>query len=181
MFKKYLIPTALILIFILAACGGQQTAEPSTDAPASQPAAGTDSDGAMDEMTESHDTGMDESQDNELGEMAESHDDDLDATGMAEETEGHDSDMDAAAMDETDGDAGMEMAGEAESMESSSADMMAAPAWQTLARDQRGDGRSLLLRRFQRQDCFRGANGDLVQQLPLAAGPGARGKSAVRR
>ncbi len=60
MLKKFLIPTALILIVILAACGGQQTAEPGTDAAASQPAAGTESDGDMDEMTEGHDDDMDE-------------------------------------------------------------------------------------------------------------------------
>lgn len=152
MLKKFLIPTALILTVILAACGGGQTAEPVIDtAAASQPAAASDSDGDMDEMTEGHDDDM---ASEVMGEETEGHDDDMDGEAMGEETEGHESDMDGETMDEAGGDAEMEMEGDAESMEAPAADRMDLPLWQTLAVTNAATGETFSFADFEGKTVF---------------------------
>jgi thiol-disulfide isomerase/thioredoxin len=67
MFKRYLIPAALILMFLLAACSGGQTTEISqAEAVAMPDTADESQDGAM----------MEESQDDEMDMDSEDHEDD---------------------------------------------------------------------------------------------------------
>jgi thiol-disulfide isomerase/thioredoxin len=128
---KYLYPFALILILVLAACGGQQTAEPSAAA-ASQPAADTAANAGTDGMQGGHDETMAESSD-EMGEMAAGHED---------------------TMDGADGAAEMAMEGEDGSMAASSAAMMELPLWQTLAVINAATGEPLSLGDFKGKTVF---------------------------
>lgn len=133
MSKKYLYPFALILILVLAACGGQQTAEPSAAAAAaSQPTADAAANAGTDSMQGGHDEIMAESSD-EMDEMAAGHED---------------------AMDGTDGAAEMAMEGEDGSMAASSAAMMELPLWQTLAVTNAATGESLSLGDFKGKTVF---------------------------
>ncbi len=143
MSRKYLIPIALIIILVLAACGPQQTAESSASA-----AAGSSTETMPEEQSES----MSENPEENTGTMDESDSDAMDDThdDMAE--------MEDDAMDDTHDDmAEMEddaMAGEEESMADTSAAMMELPLWQTLPITDVATGESFTLGDFQGQTVF---------------------------
>lgn len=166
--KKYLIPLALILMLVLAACAAQPTAETAASAPAS-------ADGAMDEMQEDHDDVM--AEDSAMDEMQDDHDDmddDLDDTmdmdssddmdddhddamaesqdnTMAEMEEAHEDD---ASMDGADEETAMATEGEEESMEEAAAAMMERPLWQTLAVTNAATGEPFALGDFRGKTVF---------------------------
>ena len=158
MSKKYLIPFALILMLVLAACGGQQTAEPGVaEAAANQPAADADDGSSMDEMANDHDDTMAESSSDDMADTDEDHDDDMDKShddDMDEMAEDHDDDMDKSSMDEADEAAEMEMADEDDNMEASTAATMDLPLWQTLAVTNAATGEPFSLGDFQGKTVF---------------------------
>ena len=171
--NKYLIPFALILMLLLAACGAQQTAETSTAADAGQPAANAEADDSMDEMDGEQDkamakdssdemdamdddamdddVAMDESQDGDMAQMDDG--DDAMEKGddsMAKMDDEHDGDMDDASMETEE----MAMEGEEESMAESAAGMMELPLWQSLAVTNAATGAPFTLADFQGKTVF---------------------------
>lgn len=166
--ERYLIPVALILMILLAACSGGQTAELSqaevsqaeasqaevAESEAAEPMAEASHDGDMDDMEEAgqdddmdsmegegHDDDMEEEgHDDDMAE--ESHDDDMDAM----EGEGHDDDMEAMEKDD-DGDMAEE------SMEEGMA-AAGLPAWQTIALTNAATGEQFALGDFQGKTVF---------------------------
>jgi thiol-disulfide isomerase/thioredoxin len=148
--KQYLLPFALILMVVLAACSGGQTAEVSQ----AEAAAVTQDEAAV-SMDEGHDDDMDdmdeESHGDDMDDMeGEEHDDDMDSM----EGEGHDDDMDEEShnddMDDMEGedhDDGGEMVEES---------MAAAglPAWQTIALTNAVSGEKFSLGDFQGKTVF---------------------------
>ena len=160
--ERYLIPFALILMILLAACSGGQTAELSqaevsqaeasqaevAESEAAEPMAEASHDGDMDDMEEEGQDDMDsmegEGHDDDMEEeghdddMAEeSHDDDMDAM----EGEGHDDDMEA--MEKEDGD-----------MAEESMAAAGLPAWQTIALTNAATGEEFTLGDFQGKTVF---------------------------
>ena len=138
MSKRILVPVALILMLVLAACGAQPAAEVSRPAAAQAPAETADM--SSEEMAE-------ESQDDDMVAMAaegegddmegESHDDGMDVM----EAQGDGDDMDAMEA-EGDGDdmEGVEAESHDDDMDGAEAENMdeaqpaaAVPAWQTIA------------------------------------------------
>jgi thiol-disulfide isomerase/thioredoxin len=136
--KQVLIPLALILMLVLAACSAPQTAvEPQAAAEEAMGEMAEAGDKAVDEMAEG------ESHDDSMDEMAEgeSHDD-----SMGEMPEGGDKAMDemAASPDQS-----MEEMAEGESMPA-----MDAAAWQTIALTDAVTGQSFTLADFQGKTVF---------------------------
>lgn len=154
MSRKYLIPIALILILVLAACGPQQTAESSASAavPADS-SAETMPEEQSESMTENNNETM-ESMDvsDSMDDIAEMEDDAMDDShdemdAMDDETmdDSHD-EMDASDSDE--------MASEDEGMEDASAAMRDLPLWQTLPVTDVATGESFTLGDFQGKTVF---------------------------
>ncbi len=170
--KKLLIPFALILMLILAACAGQQTAEPAAEAPVADQMAEESHEDDMDSMEEeSHDEDMDdmeeESHDEDMDDMEEeSHDSDMD--DMDEEShednmddmeeEGHDEDMDDMEEESHDDDMdSMEEEGHDDDMAEEGQDDMAAATlapWQTVALTNAVSGEVFSLADFQGKTVF---------------------------
>jgi len=168
--KRYLLPLALILMILLAACSGGQTAEVSQAevAAVSQDAAPEsmeeeNNDGDMEAMEEdSHNEEMaEESQDEDMEAMeGQGHDDDMAEETPEEEMEGqgHDEDMaeessaaDIEAMDNDDHedevDKDAEMADDAMAV-------AGLPAWQTIALANATTGEQFTLADFQGKTVF---------------------------
>ena len=147
--ERYLIPFALILMILLAACSGGQTAELSqaeasqaevAESEVAEPMAEASHDGDMDDMEEA---GQDDDMDSMEG---EGHDDDMDDM----EEEGHDDDMaeeshddDMEAMEKEDGD-----------MAEESMAAAGLPAWQTIALTNAATGEQFALGDFQGKTVF---------------------------
>lgn len=150
MLKRILLPFALILLLLLAACSGPQTAEVSQDEAAAMPeTAGASQESEMDEpMADDMDETMDEGMDDEMDETMA---DDMDET--MEDGDAHDDGMDNDddMMDESVGD-GMEPMEEKED----GGDMMAAtlPAWQTISLVNAVTGEEFTLGDFQGKTVF---------------------------
>lgn len=159
--KRYLISLALILMLMLAACGGQQTAEPGAAANQSM----TSAEESMESMPEEAGDDMEA-----MDEMAGEHDDDaaMEEAGAEEsmdtmpedsmddmEGEHEEENMDAA-MDESsmDSDEAMEMESGDEAMAAPAEEMMDLPAWQTLALANAATGESFTLGDFQGKTVF---------------------------
>lgn len=170
--QRYLIPFTLILILLLAACGGQQAAEPS--AAVSQPATSAgavdesmeampeESSDTMETMGDEHDDAMDESAgDDSMEDMLEDdgdmameseHDETMDANaadGSMDDIH-DDNSADMSAMDDSD----MAMEGESEAMAAPAGDMMDLPSWQTLSLTNAATGESFTLGGFQGKTVF---------------------------
>ena len=146
MLQKILRPFALILLLLLAACSGPQTAEVSQDEAAAMPeTAGASQESEMDE------TMADEMDETMADEMDETMEDDMDET--MEDGDAHDDGMDNGddMMDESVGD-GMEPMEEKED----GGDMMAAtlPAWQTISLVNAVTGEEFTLGDFQGKTVF---------------------------
>lgn len=159
--KRYLIPFALILMLLLAACGGQQTAEPG--AAANQPA--NNAEESMESMPEEAGDDMEV-----MDEMAGEHDDDaaMEEAGAEEsmdtmpedsmdDMEGeHEEENLDAAMDESsmDSDEAMEIESGDEAMAAPAEEMMDLPTWQTLALTNAATGETFTLGDFQGKTVF---------------------------
>lgn len=140
--KRYLIPFTLILILLLAACGGQQTAEPRAAASEDVSNAASSMETMQEEVGEDMEA-MGSEHENDAAMNADSADDSVEAT------EGEH--MDNPSMD-GDGDMATESAGEA--MDASPEDMMDLPAWQTLALTNAATGESFTLGDLQGKTVF---------------------------